>query len=227
MVSKKKFLLLIGSPRKERSTSYSLGSYLLKTMKIKGYNTETIFLYNFHSDEDLWRLLLEINECNMIIVSSPLYIDCLPAHVIRVFEFLHQHKTDITSQNIHISVIINCGFPESKQNASALKIYKCFTEKMDFTWAGSLSLGMGGFINGRNLQALGGRVSQIHEALDCAAKDLIEDNYISKDAQLLFDKKIIPHWLYRFGGNIGWNRQSRKNGLHKKDIRNTPHISQD
>jgi len=160
----------------------------------------------------------------MIILAFPLYIDCLPAGVIKALELIADHrksKKDRKKQGF--AIIINCGFPEAQQNNTAIAICKIFAREVGFAWRGALSLGMGGAIGGRPLEERGGMVRNVIKGLDLAAQALAEEKDIPDEATELFGKKFIPISLYTKGGNMGWNKQAKKYGARKK-IKDQPYL---
>lgn len=75
-------LLLVGSPRGRRSTSYALGIYLFKQVAKQGVATNILELYTAldtaHGREELaW----QADQANVLVLSCPLYVESLPAPV--------------------------------------------------------------------------------------------------------------------------------------------------
>jgi hypothetical protein len=103
--------------------------------------------------------------------------------------------------------LIQCGFPESEQNATALAIAERFAAEVGWRWLGGLALG--------GVETYGGSA---HEVLDLIGKALPE----GRSAPDLAVKKAIPAWLYRIGGNIMWRRMAKKNGVAGK-LRDRPY----
>lgn len=93
MIPSTKALLLIGSPKPYNSTSESLGSYLVNQLDKKGVKTDNFSVYAaIRSDEKLKEMLALIDSSDVIILSFPLYVDSLPAGVIRAFEIILERK---------------------------------------------------------------------------------------------------------------------------------------
>ena len=220
-----KVLLLVGSPKGSSSTSNSLGDYLISRLEHLGLTVGKEYIYKLVRKEDgQKKLLTKVEEAGTIILVFPLYIDCLPAGVIKALELIADHrksKKDRKKQGF--AIIINCGFPESQQNNTAVAICKNFSREVGFEWKGTLSLGMGGAIGGRSLEERGGMVRNVIKGLDLAAQALTEGKNIPNEAIELFGKKFIPISLYTKGGNIGWNKQAKKYGARKK-IKDQPYL---
>ncbi|MFX1469758.1 MAG: NAD(P)H-dependent oxidoreductase [Promethearchaeota archaeon] len=224
MSTDKKALLLIGSPRVENSTSASLGNYLISKLEEFGMMSEIGFIHRLVNREEKIKSLFEmIEKADLIILTFPLYVDSLPAPVIKAMELIKGERDRINSKKSkNFIAISNNGFPEWFQNATALKICRIFAEDCGFTWKGGLALGQGGSIAGRPLQEIGGMVRNVVKGLDITAQALTDGKEIPQEAIDLFSKKFIPNSLYNAVVNLGWRRQASKYGTKKK-IRAKPY----
>jgi multimeric flavodoxin WrbA len=215
--SLRRALLLVGSPRLEKSTSTSLGSYLFEQLKKHGVESESIFIYKaINTRERMEALRQAIDRADLVVLAFPLYVDTLPAPVISVLEDIVAHGTSKTKPT-RFSAIVNCGFPNASQNASSIAVCSEFAREAEFEWMGGLSLGAGeGMVHARPLAALGGQGAPLRNALEIAAGELAQGHPISDNAQKLLAKPLIPEWMFRLGGTIGWKMQARKFGTQKQ-----------
>jgi len=86
-------------------------------------------------------LLSEINSTDLLIIASPLYVDSLPAALIRAMELINLQRTSIpVTKNPMLLSLIDSGFPEVVHNNTALSILQRFAEESGFQWAGGLAL---------------------------------------------------------------------------------------
>jgi hypothetical protein len=116
--SLRRALLLVGSPRLEKSTSSSLGSYLFEQLRQHGVESETIFIYKaINTRERMDALRQAIDRADLVVLAFPLYVDTLPAPVISALEDVVAHGTSKTKPT-RFAAIVNCGFPNASQNAS-------------------------------------------------------------------------------------------------------------
>ena len=146
----------------------------------------------------------------MLVLAFPLYIDSLPAPVIAALELIaKQRKSNPSSKTQRLAVIVNNGFPEATQNNTALAICKRFAVETGVEWAGGLSLGGGGPIEGKSLKDAGFLARNVRKALDLAANDLLEGRAVSWEAVDLMGKPLVPKWLYLFVANYGWKKQAK------------------
>lgn len=207
-------VLLVGSPRTKKSTSNSLGGYLMEGLAARGIETETVYIHtSLSSPERMQSLLEKVNSADLTLLAFPLYVDSLPAPVIAALEKIAAHRAGRATHQ-RFAAIVNCGFPEADHNATALAICSEFARQTGFAWAGSLSLGAGeGMVHGTPLNELDGRASVLKQALDLAAESLAQGQAIPRAAQTLWDKPFIPGWLYRWMGIYGWRQQAKQYGV--------------
>lgn len=220
-----KVLLLVGSPKNSSSTSFSLGNSLLLKLEENGLLIDKEFVYKLvRKDDGQKKLLLKVDNADLIILSFPLYVDCLPAGVIKTLELIRDHRKLLeNSRRQAFAVIVNCGFPETQHNFVATEICKIFAREVGFDWKGALTLGMGGAIGGRTLEGRGGMVRNVILGFDVAATALAKGDMIPEEAIELVGKKFMPYTLYTKMGNLGWNSQAKKFRVRKK-IKDRPYL---
>ena len=217
MTETKSTLLLVGSPRGETSTSASLGAYLLKLLEESGFDTAKGFIHRLvNRNEKIEELLSLVNNADLIILSFPLYVDSLPAPVIKAMELIRDNRNEKQRQNQDFIAISNCGFPESSQIEVALEICKNFAEEVNFNWRGGLAIGGGGAVNGRPLEERGGMLRNVIKGLQITAEYLSKGEDIPNEAIELVSKGFIPSAMYKMMGNLGWRIQARRYGALKR-----------
>jgi hypothetical protein len=194
MTDIKRVLLLIGSPRVEKSTSASLGNYLTSKLEEVGVAGETMYIYRvINREETIEKLLEAIEGTDLIILTFPLYVDSLPAPVIKVMEAIKKYRDTLdTKKSQRFIAIVNNGFPEGSQNSVSLQICRIFAKECGFLWKGGLSLGGGGAVNGVPLLEKPGMLRNVIKGLDLTAQALKEDSDIPQEAIECFSKQFIP-----------------------------------
>ena len=216
--SQERVLLLVGSAKRPRSTSESLGTYLCERLGERGFEAETLLLHRaLKSDEGCEELLAATDRADVIAIAFPLYVDSLPYLVIRAMELVAQHRQgrgDLKAQRL--VAIVNCGFPEAHQNDTALAICRQFAREAGFEWAGGLALGGGEAINGQSLLRVKGMARNVIKSLDLTADALAEGKPVPQEAVGAMAKPITPAWAYAWLGGIGWKRRAKKHGVQKK-----------
>ncbi|WP_322489275.1 NAD(P)H-dependent oxidoreductase [Chloroflexus sp.] len=206
-------VLLVGSPRTRHSTSHSLGEYLMQQLAARGVDTNTAFLYTtLGQPAKLQALYDQLDTTDLIVLAFPLYIDTLPAPVIRFLELLAARAHPAQPQRF--AVIGNCGFPEAHQLANALAICAEFAQTAGFAWQGGLALGGGELVQGNPLAGMDGRAMPIRAALALAAEALAQGQPIPAAAQDRLNRNVVPAWLYRLVGSSDWHLQAMRWGVH-------------
>lgn len=209
-------LLLVGSPRTDKSTSNSLGGYLFERLSAQSIQTETIYPHTIlRSPARMQALFDAVDAADLVTLAFPLYIDSLPAPVIEVLERIAAHRKGRETRLQLFTAIANSGFPEAHHNTTALAICETFARQAGFEWAGSLALGGGEMISGLPLSQCGGKTIRIRKSLELAAAALLQGQAIPQAARELMGKAVIPHWAYRMIGGFGWKKRAKGYGAEK------------
>jgi len=224
MANYKKAILLIGSPKGYKSSSASLGSYILNQIEKYDIVTETIHLHSEVSTKAKRSLFLDkIEEADFIILAAPLYVDTLPAKVIQALKLIAENRRNLyfddikSAKNQSFAVIVNCGFPEAEQNNVALKVYKEFARQAKIKYLGGIAVGMGGAVSGKSLSEMGSMTKDLTNGLKQAAENIVSNQKISNSAIEKTSKPMISSkWLYTLVGNFNWRFQALKNGAYRK-----------
>jgi hypothetical protein len=215
-------LLLVGSAKASAtSTSAALGRYLLDRLEAAGLSTTTMTVNRTGHES---ALLAAIAETDLLVVSTPLYVDSFPYLVTRAFEAIHATRgVDPSARSCALAFIVNCGFPEAAHCDTAMAMARIFARRARFDWAGGLALGEGGAIDGRSLADLGRLTRHVRAALDLAAAALADGRRIPAEATARMARRMMPARLYTLGGNVGWMRQAARNGVSRRQLRARPY----
>jgi NAD(P)H-dependent FMN reductase len=205
------YILLIGSPKARKSNSLMLGKYLLQQVQKAGKTSRTFFVNSLYRDEaQLQEFASAIEACRALIIVFPLYVDHVPAPLVRVLEYLHRVRRQAKARPLLLTVI-NCGFPENVHNQTGAEVLGHFARVSGFEWAGALTFGQGGTIGGKELEKLGGMVRHQRQALEQAAAALLSGSAVNEETTALMARKLMPDWLYYLMANLGWRLEARKN----------------
>ncbi len=219
MTKNKSALLVVGSPKCEKSTSDAIGTYLMERLGEKGVAWDRAYAYRLiRTAEGREKLLNKVNVADILIFASPLYTDSIPSFMIRAMELINERRSAMESpKEQKLFVIVNNGFPEPVHNQTALAIYQHFARESGIGWAGGARVGWGSAISGRPLSSVGGMVRNLTEGLQRAAEALAEGARVSTEAENLMSKPFIPLLLAKLmmsvAGGVSWNSQARKNGV--------------
>jgi len=211
-------LLLVGSPRGKRSTSTSVGRYLMNNLEQKGIDSETLWINRqVVSKKRMHEMLEAVDRADIVILTAPLYDDCQPAIVTKTMEAIAVQEKIKGKKRFF--PIINCGLPEPEQiTAVAIAIYHKFAATVGFKWAGSLAVGGGEMLQGstgKSLDDIGKMAGKIKKTLEEIAQALAADNSYPDKAL-----RAVPNFFYmRFIAkmmtwlnNISWKSRAKKNG---------------
>ena len=222
-----KSLLLVGSPRKEHSSSHVLGTYLQEELAARGAGTETRQLYPALVNATRRAALIDaLRAADLVLLVAPLYVDAQPAVVAELMELVAREAAAGWPAGQRWFFLSNSGFPEREHNDVVLSIYRQFCRQVGLTWAGGLGLGGGPMVNQRGgdvgmpggapLRTAGKMVQSIRDGLDLAVEALAAGEPVPAKAQKLFDKPLAPAGLYRLIANLGWVRASLQKGTWRR-----------
>jgi len=213
-----KALLLVGSPRGKRSTSNSIGTYLLKLLEEKGFETKSLIIkLELNSDEKITRMLEELSNSDIIILAAPLYDDSQPYIVVKLMELIAEREINLDAKRF--IPIINCGFFESEHiTAVAIPIYHKFAKTVGFKWTGSVAIGGGEIFQGRygkNLDDIGKMADKMKNLLELIAAKLssnLEVGDLVPDVfPKIFNSKFLQKLFIRMN-NRNWKKMAESNG---------------
>ncbi len=211
-------LVLIGSPRGHRSTSESLGSYFLDCLKDRGWTGESLIVPHLvKTAAGRETLVGSAARADLLVLSFPLYVDCLPTPVIQGLEVLASaaHQADGAPSQRFLA-IANCGFPEAAHNRTALAICHQFAFETGREWIGGLAMGMGESVAGRPLAQAGGLVRNVRKAMELTAGEVSAGRPVPEEAERLMERPLMPRWIYLLVGGWGWKHRARRFGAHRR-----------
>jgi hypothetical protein len=113
-------LLLVGSPKGPQSTTEMLGTYLAGRLQDRGLQVQKIRIhYALRTEKGMQSLFEAVDRTDILILAFPLYVDSLPAPVIRALELIAGRRKSIPgSVGAGMIAMVNCGFPEAFERMS-------------------------------------------------------------------------------------------------------------
>jgi hypothetical protein len=221
-------LLLVGSPRCERSNSYAIGKFIVHKLEEKGLSFEEAFATRLvNTQKGTERLLKSVDNADIIVLATPLYIDSFPSPTIKALELIHEHRKAVSPTKTQLLVaIMNNGSPEKEHMDIALKIIRNFAQESNFKWGGGIRVGWGYALNSEPLNEKKGRTRKLTRGLSLASVNLAEGQPISEEAEDLASTLFAPLFLakiiIRLVVNPGWNKQAKENNAKAK-MRDMPY----
>jgi hypothetical protein len=215
-----KVLILNGSPKRGPSTSESIAEYLEHRFRQQGLTPERHVVFgSLKTEERTEELLTAVEEADLLILVSPLYVDSFPSLVVKTLESIAARRDPSMGTSQRFFAILNCGFPEARHCGIALSICKKFAEEANFRWAGGLALGGGEAISGKPLNTVRFLARNVIRSLDLTADALAKGREVPRRAVELMAKPLMPGRLYTFVGSRRWKRSAKKNRV---DLRAKP-----
>lgn len=217
--------LLVGSARpRGESSSESLGRVLLAGLETAGVATRVVHAVRFLKDGAVARSALdEVVGSELLVVSSPLYVDTLPYLVTRALEAAAARLAQAPAAVRAVAGILNCGFPEAAHNRTGVRVLRAFTRQAGLTWAGALAMGAGEALHGRPVAEAGALVRNQARALRLAGARLALGEAVPAEASALMALPLVPTFLFRWLGHAGWALQARAHGVGLRQLKARPY----
>jgi hypothetical protein len=171
-------------------------------------------------------MLEAVDGADLVALTFPLYVDSLPAPTVEALERIAAHRqarVASAQRSARFAAIANCGFPEPRQNATALAICETFAQQAGYGWSGGLAMGGGGMGEGRPLTELGARSLGVRTALDQAGRALAQGEPIPSAARDLMAKQMGPSWIYPLAGRLIWRSRAKAFGA-QRDLNARPYL---
>ena len=126
-------LILNGSPRAPRSNSKSYAEYFASSWEGEAEYCE------IRADNHL-ALCGKLDGVSDVLLVFPLYADAIPVTLLNFLKFLEAHPP---RSHPAVSVLINCGFLEPRQNEVAVRMVHLFCRKNQYPIGSVLKIGSG------------------------------------------------------------------------------------
>jgi len=216
----KNAVLLIGSPREGRTTSWSLGDHLLKALSSKGVRTCSSVISQALAQKDVYDAMMKDVTCaDLIVLSFPIYADAPPADVVRWMELVRDDSS-VSLEGKCFLAIGNCDDPDPSRIDTAMMVLRNFAESEGMSWAGGARVPMGPAIGGAPLKDAGRRGGNAAEGLEMAAEALVEGKNVPEEALEMIARHPMSELFYVMHVNKEWKRRAvEKGGRAKLDDR--------
>lgn len=128
------------SPKKK----FSASAYFISVQKlfVRGEKANEVL----KNKTDHERILASLEDGDNVVFALPLYIDCLPSHVIA---FLKEMEEFCNKKQMKLSIyaLANNGYIEGVQNAPLFQVLRNFCVRSNLTWGGGIGIGGGVMLN--------------------------------------------------------------------------------
>lgn len=135
-----KTVFINGSPKKK----FSASAYFLSVQKlfVKGQKVKEVL----RNKKDHARILDTIKDADAVVFCLPLYVDCIPSHVLC---FMKEMESFCLENNLKLGVyvIANNGYIEGVQSEALLQVFRNFCTRSGLIWGGGIGVGGGVMLN--------------------------------------------------------------------------------
>ena len=203
-----KVILLNGSMRSVNGNSAKLARTLSARLNRR---TEIVDLKSYMDDPN--GLVDILGGAQTIVLCVPLYVDGLPAQVIKLME--RMEKRSGGSKKIYL--LANMGLYESSQLNNLFSAVKQWCANVGYEYCGGLGISAGELM-GTLMETIPfsrGTTKKASLGMDRLARAI--DN-AEAAGDIYAEPFAFPRWLYVLIANTNWNRTSRKNGIRPKDM---------
>ncbi len=202
-------VLLIGSMRARSGNSAKLARKLGERLR-DGYEIVPLPRYLARPAE----LYSALESAETLVLCVPLYVDGLPAQVIRFLEGLRQYPRRGIRR---VYVLANMGLYESSQLVNLFSAVKQWCGKTGTEYCGGLGVSAGellGALTGVTPFRLG-PTRRVAEGMDALADAIRRGN---RTEDIYAEPFGFPRSLYIGIANANWNRTARKNGVRPEEL---------
>ena len=195
-----RIFLVNGSPKPKRSVSENILNALKEMLPS---DSEIVTIRYKDVDESIFE------SADTIVFAFPLYVDSLPAHLIKMLE---QMETVDKNPDLKIYSIINNGFFESRQSRHAAKVMKHWCNHTDVEYSGCLCIGAGPTFGMSPMEAY--PMKEIGESMDKLSQAITD----KRSAGDIYSEPNLSKDGYAKSGNDGWIKAARKRGLTEENL---------
>jgi hypothetical protein len=225
----KNIVLINASPKiKEQSSSKDLLDMAGNQLDPNTYNKTFIDVRKSISGPKLSEAFATLSKADVIIISFPLYVFCLPGILTRFLQDYYKYYTENSTARDKVKVkvyaIVNCGFPEPEINLEAVRVIRSFSQHINAEFRFGVLIGGGPMIlAAKDAPFMKKTIQQLRAAFSSIAEDIPQEQITKHDHIYLGLKFPFSKRLFYFFGGRGWVTLARKNGLQKTDLYKKPY----
>jgi len=198
-------VIINGSPKAKISVSKLLIDFLQTQFSPAAQVFQATQLLDKTLDSEEYRKILQ---ADVLLLVFPLYIDALPAPLVKVLNTLEIIiKNTKPSKLPLLYAVVNCGFFEAQHNLLAIEILENFASRCGLNWMHGLAIGSGGLLLTFEDNSQGSVMKHIYDKLSELAQAI---NSQEKLPATKFVQPQIPRLIYTISGNISWKAAAKK-----------------
>lgn len=156
-------------------------------------------------------LLQAVGGCKAIVFAFPLYVDGIPANLLRQLQQVCPALAQAAPQ-AKVYALVNNGFYEGQQNALALEMMQHFAQAAGLTWGQGIGIGAGGMIQNAPIGV--GPLARLGKTLAVLADTILQ----GRSEATITIAPNFPRFLYTQAAHLGWRSQAKQNGLRQSEL---------
>lgn len=167
-------------------------------------------LWNIHQvmNGGLEALKAKLDEAEAFVIGAPLYVDGLPAQMVKILEELLEKDQDRYCGKL-VYVISNLGFYEGTQICHLMDIVRNWCIRMGMVYGGGIAVGAGPMVHALKAMPLKkGFNKEVGLALERLAKAVKEGGCVEN----MFAQTKIPRFIYLQAAHSLFRKTMKENG---------------
>ncbi|WP_089611921.1 NAD(P)H-dependent oxidoreductase [Dehalobacterium formicoaceticum] len=206
-----KIALINASPKRGNSASKIILQTLEKRLTDVEITLDVEITCYDSASGDASALLHAMSGCNALVFAFPLYVDGIPANLLRQLEQICPSIAQAAPQ-AKVYTLVNNGFYDGCQNTLALEMMQHFTQEANLTWGQGIGIGAGSMVQGIPIGS--GPFTRLGKTLDALAETILQRRSFEN---ITLDPNL-PRFLYKQIANMSWRPQAKKNGLKRSEL---------
>lgn len=198
-------LILIGSPKSEKSTSNFISQNLEKELTAQKLNFSKIYLAKAHNQKEA--LLKMCASANKVILITPVYENNVPTTVLEFFTLASCEPQLFAKKQLF--TIALTGFADPAAGSCLLTTCKLFADEMQMKDLGGIVCSPATLIDSAELSK---SYKNLSLSLKLLAENLADNSTISSEVFALNQKPVIPAPIYRLAGCLMLKKTAKEIG---------------
>ena len=199
-----------GSPKTRNSVSAMLIGQIEEITKTKATVYQAVKLAE---QEDISLTLSDILNVDILLFIFPLYIDSLPAPLVKVLGSIEREAAGKDGRLPVVFAVCSCGFYEAAQTRVALDIIENFAVRAGLKWGYGIGISCGPLVLSQEKNMDKGRAANVYTALTALGEAMWGGDVKRGDeaeSQNVFVTPKIPRFFYQLGGDYSWRKAAKK-----------------
>jgi len=206
-----KIVVVSGTPKARDSASATIIEHLGKTL----VNPVTIYpAIRLVRGKGAPEAVSGIVNADVILFVFPLYVDALPAPLVKVLTMLAAAITP--GRGTRVYAVCNCGFFEAGHTQTALDIIADFCERTGLDWQYGVGIGGGGYLPLTPADRTRGPAAKVFAVLDDLGRAIQGGEAPGHN---VFVSPKMPRALYKLASHWSWRSMARKFHARALDAR--------